>query len=142
MGSVRPDAGVAQLAEHELPKLGVAGSNPVARSSFHKGILFEVAQLTVIRLPHAKSRCQIKRNDMSDAVNAQKAPMPVEVEEGKNYFWCACGKSAKQPFCDGSHKDTGISPVKYTAEASKKVFFCGCKQSAKAPLCDGTHSKL
>lgn len=60
---------------------------------------------------------------MSDAVNAQKAPMPVEVEEGKNYFWCACGKSAKQPFCDGSHKDTGISPVKYTAEASKKCFF-------------------
>ena len=79
---------------------------------------------------------------MSDAVNAQKAPMFVEVEEGNNYFWRACGKSARQPFCDGSHKDTGISPVKYTAEASKKVFFCGCKQSAKAPLCDGTHSKL
>ena len=79
---------------------------------------------------------------MSDAANAQKASMLVEVEEGKNYFWCACGKSAKRPFCDGSHKDTGISPVKYTAEASKKVFFCGCKQSAKAPLCDGTHSKL
>ena len=142
MGSMRPDAGVAQLVEHELPKLGVAGSNPVARSSFHKGILCEAAQLTVIRLPHVKSRCQIKRNDMSDAVNAQKAPMPVEVEEGKNYFWCACGKSAKQPFCDGSHKDTGFSPVRYTAKASKKVFFCGCKQSAKAPLCDGTHSKL
>jgi CDGSH-type Zn-finger protein len=104
--------------------------------------LCEASKLTVIRLPHAKSRCQIKRNDMNDAVNAQKAPMPVEVEEGKHYFWCACGKSAKQPFCDGSHKDTGISPVKYTAEASKKVFFCGCKQSAKAPLCDGTHSKL
>jgi CDGSH-type Zn-finger protein len=68
--------------------------------------------------------------------------MPVEVGKGKNYFWYACGTSAKQPFCYGSHKDTGISPVKYTAEASKKVFFCGCKQSAKAPLCDGTHSKL
>ena len=79
---------------------------------------------------------------MSDVVNAQKAPIPVEVEEGKNYFWCACGKGAKQPFCDGSHKDTGTSPVKYTAEASKKVFFCGCKQSVKAPLCDGIHSKL
>ena len=59
MGSMRPDAGVAQLVEHELPKLGVAGSNPVARSSFHKGILCEAAQLTVIRLPYAKSRCQI-----------------------------------------------------------------------------------
>ena len=113
-----------------------------SRSSFYKGILCEAAQLGVIRLPHVKFRCQIKRNDMSDAVNAQKAPMPVEVEEGKHYFWCACGKSAKQPFCDGSHKDTGVSPVKYTAEASKRVFFCGCKQSAKAPLCDGTHSKL
>ena len=139
---MQSDTGVAQLVEHELPKLGVAASNPFARSSLQKGILCEAAQLTVIRLPCAKSRCQIMRNDMSDAVNAQKAPMPVEVEEGKNYFWCACGKSAKQPFCDGSHKDTGISPVKYTAEASKKVFFCGCKQSAKAPLCDGTHSKL
>ena len=51
MGSMRPDAGVAQLVEHELPKLGVAGSNPVARSNFHKGILSEAAQLTVIRLP-------------------------------------------------------------------------------------------
>ncbi len=73
---------------------------------------------------------------------AQKAPFPVEVEEGKTYFWCACGKSAKQPFCDGSHKGSDFAPVKYTAEASKKVFFCGCKNSAKRPLCDGTHSKL
>jgi len=79
---------------------------------------------------------------MSDPVIAQKAPMPVEVEEGKNYFWCSCGKSAKQPFCDGSHKDTGMTLIKFTAPASKKVFFCGCKKSAKSPLCDGTHSKL
>lgn len=80
---------------------------------------------------------------MTDTPNiAQKGPFPVEVEEGKNYFWCACGKSKNQPFCDGSHKDTGFSPVKYTAEASKKVFFCGCKHSANAPLCDGTHNKL
>ena len=78
---------------------------------------------------------------MSDAANAQKASMLVEVEEGKNYFWCACGKSVKQPFCDGSHKDTGPSRVKYTAKASKKVFFCVYKQSAKAPLCDGIHSR-
>ena len=73
---------------------------------------------------------------------AQKAPYGVEVEEGKSYFWCACGKSANQPFCDGSHKDTGFSPVKYTAEATKKVFFCGCKHTAGPPLCDGSHSKL
>jgi len=73
---------------------------------------------------------------------AQKAPFGVDVEEGKNYFWCACGRSKTQPFCDGSHKGTGLAPVKYTAEASKKVFFCGCKHSQKAPMCDGTHSRL
>ncbi len=80
---------------------------------------------------------------MSDKpVIAQKAPYPVEVEAGKNYFWCACGRSKKQPFCDGSHKGTGFSPVKYTAETSKRVFFCGCKHTGNPPLCDGTHSKL
>ena len=80
---------------------------------------------------------------MSDApIIAQKAPYPVEVEAGKTYFWCACGKSAKQPFCDGSHKVTSITPVKYTAEESKNVYFSGCKQSSKSPLCDGTHKSL
>lgn len=79
---------------------------------------------------------------MSDPVIFQKSPMPIEVEEGKIYFWCACGKSGKQPFCDGSHKGSDINPVKYTADKTGKVFFCGCKHSAKAPLCDGTHSKL
>lgn len=73
---------------------------------------------------------------------AQNSPFAVEVTAGKSYFWCACGKSAKQPFCDGSHKDTGFNPVKYIAEADKKVFFCGCKASANSPLCDGSHSKL
>ena len=79
---------------------------------------------------------------MTDTVIAQKAPMPVEVEAGKTYFWCACGKSSKQPFCDGAHKGSGIAPVKFTADADKKLFFCGCKASAKAPFCDGTHKDL
>ncbi|MEM1003931.1 MAG: CDGSH iron-sulfur domain-containing protein [Pseudomonadota bacterium] len=73
---------------------------------------------------------------------AQTTPIPVEVEEGKNYFWCSCGKSQRQPYCDGSHKGTGMEPVKYTAETSKTVYFCGCKQSSKKPLCDGSHSRL
>ena len=72
----------------------------------------------------------------------QKASYPVEVEAGKSYFWCACGRSKNQPFCDGSHKGTGFSPVKYTAEADKRVFFCGCKHTRKAPLCDGSHKDL
>ena len=73
---------------------------------------------------------------------AQTAPYPVEVTAGKSYFWCACGLSANQPFCDGSHKDTGLSPMKYTADGDKKVFFCGCKATDKTPLCDGSHNKL
>ncbi|MBO9433456.1 CDGSH iron-sulfur domain-containing protein [Ruegeria sp. R13_0] len=73
---------------------------------------------------------------------AQDSPIPVEVEEGKSYFWCSCGQSKRQPFCDGSHKGSTFEPVKYTAEASKKVFFCGCKHTSKQPLCDGSHSKL
>ena len=72
----------------------------------------------------------------------QKAPYPVEVEAGKSYYWCSCGHSKSQPMCDGSHKDTGFSPVKYDAIESTTVYFCGCKHTANAPLCDGAHSKL
>lgn len=79
---------------------------------------------------------------MSNPVVAQKNPYPTEVESGKTYFWCACGKSAKQPLCDGSHKGTDFAPVKYTAEKDGRVFFCGCKQTAKMPLCDGSHTGL
>ena len=80
---------------------------------------------------------------MSDVpMIAQKAPYPVEVEAGKSYFWCACGQSKNQPFCDGSHKGTSFTPSKVTAEQDGKMWFCGCKHSAKAPFCDGSHSRL
>ncbi len=81
---------------------------------------------------------------MSDPkpVVAQKAPYPVAVEAGKDYWWCACGLSKNQPFCDGSHKPTTFTPTKYTAAESKTVYFCGCKQAASKPLCDGTHNKI
>ncbi len=62
--------------------------------------------------------------------------------EPGSYFWCACGKSGKQPFCDGSHKGTGISPIAEKVETSKKVFWCGCKHSGKKPFCDGAHKSL
>ena len=68
--------------------------------------------------------------------------MKVALEEGKDYWYCTCGLSANQPFCDGSHKGTEFAPVKWTAEASGRKFFCGCKHSSKSPLCDGSHSKL
>jgi len=73
---------------------------------------------------------------------AQKAPYPVDVEAGKTYYWCACGQSKKQPFCDGSHNATDIVPVAWTAERVGKTFFCGCKHSKTEPLCDGSHAKL
>ncbi len=79
---------------------------------------------------------------MSDAVIAQKSPYAIEVEEGKNYFWCSCGKSNNQPFCDGSHKGSGFTPTKYKAETAKKVYFCGCKHTNNGVLCDGTHKGL
>ncbi|MEO1090093.1 MAG: CDGSH iron-sulfur domain-containing protein [Pseudomonadota bacterium] len=79
---------------------------------------------------------------MSEPVVAQKAPFGVEVETGKTYFWCACGLSANQPFCDGSHQPTAFKPVKYTAEKSGKAWFCGCKHTGGKPLCDGSHKGL
>ena len=79
---------------------------------------------------------------MDTPVIAQRGPMPIDVEKGKIYFWCACGKSRKQPFCDGSHKDTGFIPVKFEAEQSEKVYFCCCKHSSSGPTCDGTHKNL
>ena len=79
---------------------------------------------------------------MSAPVIAQKAPYSIEVEAGKAYFWCACGKSAKQPFCDGAHQDTDILPVKFEATESKALYFCGCKATLRQPLCDGAHNTL
>jgi len=82
-------------------------------------------------------------NEMTAApVVAQKAPYPIEVEAGRTYFWCACGRSKKQPFCDGSHSGTGIQPIAYKAEAAKKLWFCGCKQTKTQPFCDGAHKNL
>lgn len=78
---------------------------------------------------------------MTAPVRASDTPFAVEVQQGKDYWWCACGRSASQPFCDGSHKVTDITPVKYSATESKTVWFCGCKASGNKPLCDGTHKK-
>jgi CDGSH-type Zn-finger protein len=79
---------------------------------------------------------------MDAAIPAQKAPYGVTVEEGKRYFWCACGRSANQPFCDGAHKSTTMTPLAFTADKSGQVWLCGCKATAGQPFCDGTHSRI
>ena len=78
----------------------------------------------------------------SEAVVAQKAPFAVDVKAGQKNWWCSCGRSGKQPFCDGSHKGTEFTPVEYEAEEDGTLFFCGCKATSRSPLCDGTHGKI
>ena len=73
----------------------------------------------------------------------QKNPYKIRVEKDKSYFWCSCGLSQKQPFCDGGHKKAGIfQPVKYLANSDKEVFFCGCKITKHKPFCDNSHIKF
>jgi CDGSH-type Zn-finger protein len=79
---------------------------------------------------------------MSNSEIAQKSPYPVNVEAGKSYWWCACGKSKSQPFCDGSHQGGKFVPVEYKANQTTTVYFCGCKHGKNGPLCDGSHKNL
>ena len=84
---------------------------------------------------------QIERVNMNNGERAGESAIAVEVEKDKSYYWCSCGKSAKQPFCDGSHKGTDFTPLAYKAEETKKMFFCACKQTNNQPFCDGSHNK-
>lgn len=80
---------------------------------------------------------------MATPVRASDTPFSVSVKAGKDYWWCSCGQSKNQPFCDGAHKASGqFTPVMYSATESTTVYFCGCKQSGQAPLCDGSHKKV
>jgi CDGSH iron-sulfur domain-containing protein 3 len=79
---------------------------------------------------------------MAEPAVAQKAPYAKDLEAGKTYYWCACGRSANQPFCDGSHKAVGMAPKAFTAEKTGTAWLCGCKHSKNAPYCDGSHKSL
>ncbi len=79
---------------------------------------------------------------MSEPTIAAKAPVKAELEEGKDYYYCTCGKSAGQPFCDGSHKGSEFAPKKFTAEKTGPAWLCQCKHTANTPYCDGTHKGL
>lgn len=73
---------------------------------------------------------------------AQKGPYKVQLEASKKYAWCACGRSANQPFCDGTHKKFGLAPVVFIAEKTDEAWLCGCKHTGNKPFCDGTHNTL
>lgn len=79
---------------------------------------------------------------MSTPHIAARQPAKVELEAGKDYWFCACGLSASQPFCDGSHKGTGFAPQKFTPEKSGPAWLCQCKATKNAPFCDGSHKTL
>ncbi len=78
---------------------------------------------------------------MSEPVCTQKAPYELELEADE-YWWCACGKSKTQPFCDGAHQGSEFAPQPFTLKEKTKVWLCGCRHSAKPPFCDGTHNSL
>jgi CDGSH iron-sulfur domain-containing protein 3 len=78
---------------------------------------------------------------MSTPASPQKAPYGLDLDPGTCY-WCACGRSRNQPFCDGSHQGTGFAPVQFTVDERKKLWLCGCKHTGTAPYCDGTHKSL
>ena len=78
---------------------------------------------------------------MSEPACPQKAPYPVDLEPG-DYYWCSCGQSKNQPFCDGSHQGTDFTPEKLTVTEKGTFYLCGCKRTSDKPMCDGTHSKL
>ncbi|MBT2968280.1 MAG: glutamate synthase [gamma proteobacterium symbiont of Ctena orbiculata] len=79
---------------------------------------------------------------MDKPVVAAKQPIDVELDAGREYWWCACGRSSNQPFCDGSHQGTGIEPLGFQAEKNGEAWLCRCKQTKNPPYCDGSHKQV
>jgi CDGSH iron-sulfur domain-containing protein 3 len=79
---------------------------------------------------------------MTSPIVAQKSPYPIEVKSSQIYYWCACARSNKQPFCDGSHSGTSFLPKPCRPEKDGTAWFCGCKHSQTSPRCDGSHMRM
>ena len=79
---------------------------------------------------------------MTSPIIANNSPARVALEKDKKYYFCMCGRSNNQPFCDGSHKGSEFSPMAFVCEASKDYYLCRCKHSSNKPYCDGTHKQF
>jgi CDGSH-type Zn-finger protein len=112
------------------------------RRHFHKVSPHRSPQAAIGAEAHPNPAAAGKEETMAEPVCAQKAPFKIMLEAGKDYWWCACGRSSKQPFCDGSHKGCGIDPMKFSVAETTNYWLCGCKASAKQPFCDGRHKSL
>jgi CDGSH-type Zn-finger protein len=79
---------------------------------------------------------------MNQPLIASRVPCVVDVEKGRTYWWCACGRSRTQPWCDGSHAGSGFMPLAYVPKYSERVWLCACKCSRLGPVCDASHNRL
>ncbi len=79
---------------------------------------------------------------MTEPVIYDRVPVVVDLEAGETYWFCQCGRSETQPFCDGRHKGSGLGPLKWTADTTRKAAFCLCKHTGNAPFCDGSHRRV
>jgi CDGSH-type Zn-finger protein len=84
----------------------------------------------------------LEEKKMKKPVVAAKQPISVDLTAGREYWWCACGRSESQPFCDGSHQGTGIEPLGFKVEKSGEHWICRCKQTKTPPFCDGSHKQF
>ncbi len=129
--------GVAQTVNMEHIKLHYYGSHRTINPS---GIVPKGPEIDFSQA-HERNVTKKEKSMSEQPVASQNEPYAVEVEAGKDYYWCACGRSKTQPYCDGSHEGTGIEPLAFTAEKTEQVHLCGCRKTATPPFCDGAHKK-